>query len=104
MKQMTFLEFEGVRDDAMRVIDVRELEEYQAVHVKGAELFELSRIRRGERPELDDRQLVLICRSGARSAMAAQIFESEGASEIINVADGTLGAIKAGEQYLDFSS
>ena len=104
MKQMTFLEFDGIRDETSRLVDVRELEEYQAVHVKGAELFELSRIQRGERPELDDRQLVLICRSGARSAMAAQLLESEGASEIINISDGTLGAIRAGEHYLDFSS
>lgn len=102
MKRMNFDEFAEHRDrDDLRLIDVREEEEYEEVHVRGAELFPLSRIRRGESPEPDDRTVALICRSGGRSAMAAQMLEQRGFDEMINVEGGTLAAIEAGEEYVE---
>ncbi len=102
MKQMSFADFAAIRDDAtMRLVDVREEHEFNAFRVKGAELFPLSRMQRGERFELDDRELYVICRSGARSQVAIHMLENEGASECTNISDGTLGAISAGEEYLE---
>jgi len=98
MKRMEYDEFARVRDEqGLRVIDVREQDEWDEVHVRDAELFPLSRLQRGELPEDDGRPVALICRSGGRSAMAAQIFEQGGFPETINVEGGTLAAIAAGQ-------
>lgn len=102
MKEITFEEFAQRRDEQdLRLIDVREEDEYQEVHVKGAELFPLSKIRRGELPEEDDRPTAVICRSGGRSAQACKIFEREGFEECINIDGGTLAAVDAGEEYVE---
>ncbi len=102
MQQMTFEEFLAAREDRdLRLIDVREPDEWEQVHVRDAELFPLSRLRRGETPEFDERDVALICRSGGRSAMAAQMLESAGFGPFINISDGTLGAIEAGEEHLE---
>jgi len=99
MKRMEYDEFARVRDEqGLRVIDVREQDEWDEVHVRDAELFPLSRLQRGELPEDDGRPVALICRSGGRSAMAAQVLESAGFNETINVEGGTLAAIAAGAQ------
>ncbi len=98
MLRMTYPELVAARQaQALRLIDVREPDEYAEVHAQGAELFPLSRIRLGELPEDDGRQVALICRSGVRSAMAAQIFEARGFHDVINVEGGTLAAIEAGD-------
>ena len=102
MKEINVQDFvEKLDDEDLRLIDVREEDEYQEVHVKGAELFPLSKIREGELPEEDDRHTFVICRSGARSAAACEIFEKAGFRECTNVAGGTMGAVEAGEEYVE---
>ncbi len=101
MRQMRYKELAELREgEELRLIDVREQDEYDEVHVEGVELFPLSKLRRGERPAEDDRQVAMICRSGARSEMAARMLENEGWDEIINVSDGTDGAVEAGEEHV----
>lgn len=102
MKEMHYTEFARKRDElGMRLIDVREADEYAAVHVHGAELFPLSELRQGKLPEEGDRPIALICRSGGRSAMAAQILEAAGFDETLNIAGGTLAAIEAGPEHVE---
>ena len=102
MKRMTYMEFSSKREELdLRLIDVREADEFALVHVKGAELFPLSRIRFGEIPVKDARTVALICRSGARSAMAASILESQGFTETINIEGGTLAAIAEGPEHVE---
>lgn len=102
MKRMDYEEIAQKRqEEDLRVIDVREQDEYDEVHVKGVELFPLSRLRKGELPEPDDRSVAVICRSGGRSAMACQILEQNGWDECINVEGGTLAAIEAGEEHVE---
>ena len=103
MKQKPYKEVAELRDDIdLRLIDVREPDEYQEVHVQGAENFPLSRLRGGERPEGDGRPVAVICKSGGRSRRAATMLEQEGWAdgELINVSDGTIGAIEAGDQHV----
>ncbi len=101
MKEISFEEFVQRRDEEdVRLIDVREADEYEEVHVKGAEFFPLSKIRRGELPQEDDRQTAVICRSGGRSAQACEIFEREGFEECINIDGGTMAAEDAGEEHV----
>ena len=99
MKQMSYKEVAAKRDEMdLRIIDVREPDEYEDVHVKNVELFPLSKFEAGERPEDDGRPVAIICRSGGRSAKACQILETEGwDGECINVEGGTLAAIDVGE-------
>ncbi len=102
MKRMDYEEIAAMREQQeLRIIDVREQDEYDEVHVKGVELFPLSRLRDGELPEHDDRPVAVICRSGGRSAMACQILEQNGWDECINVEGGTLAAIEAGEEEVE---
>ena len=97
MERMQYNDFAAKRDaDGLRVIDVREQDEWDEVRVRDAELFPLSKLRGGELPEDDGRRVALICRSGGRSAMAAQMLEANGFSDVINVEGGTLAALAAG--------
>ena len=101
MEQMPYKQLAELREDEdIRIIDVRETDEYEEVHVKGVELFPLSEIREGERPEPDDRKTAIICRSGGRSQQAGELLESEGWSDLINVSDGTQGAEEAGDEHV----
>ncbi len=83
-----------VRSGAL-LVDVREAEEFSEVHASGAALFPLSELaeRANELPL--DRELVLICRSGARSARAAAYLSSIGYTTY-NLRGGTLAWIQAG--------
>lgn len=102
MKEMSFLEYVNVRNDRdIRLIDVREVDEWNEVHAHGAENWPLSKIRAGSLPDADDREVAVICRSGARSAMAAQILEGAGWDELTNISDGTNGAVAAGDEYVE---
>lgn len=102
MKRMDYSEFAEIRDDSQwRVIDVRERDEYEQVRVKGVELFPLSKLKRGDLPEKDERDVAVICRSGGRSQMACQILEKNGWDECMNIDGGTLAAIEAGDEHVD---
>lgn len=101
MEQMPYKQLAELREDEdVRVIDVREPDEYEDVHVRDVELFPLSKLRDGERPEPDDRQTAVICRSGGRSEMAIKLLEADGWSDLINVSDGTQGAEAAGDEHV----
>lgn len=101
MKRMDYDEIAERREDEdLRIIDVREQDEYDEVHVRDVELFPLSKLQKGELPEPDERDVAVICRSGSRSAMACKILEKAGWQECINVEGGTLAAIEAGEDQV----
>lgn len=84
------------------LLDVREDDEWaaghapQAVHVRLGELG----ARAGELPR--DREVYVICRSGARSAYAAQALAGAGWSAV-NVADGMTGWAVAGRPMISES-
>jgi molybdopterin-guanine dinucleotide biosynthesis protein A/rhodanese-related sulfurtransferase len=77
------------------VLDVRQPEEYAAGHVPGAVLVPLGELadRAGELPR--DRTLNVICRSGNRSATAAEALHQAG-YDAVNVAGGMLAWAEAG--------
>ena len=102
MERMHYKDFAQARQaHDLRLIDVREVDEFEQVHVKGAELFPLSWIRQGQLPTDDGRRVALICRSGARSAWAAQVLEQSGFVDVINVEGGTLAALELGPDHVD---
>ena len=81
------------------LLDVREDDEWAAGHAPDAVHLRLGELgpRVGELPR--DRQVYIICRTGARSAYAAQML-AIGGLNAINVADGMTGWAVAGRPMI----
>lgn len=77
------------------IIDVREPHEYAEGHVPGAPLIALGTVpdRVGEVPA--DGEVLIICRSGARSRRAAEFLIGRGI-QAVNIAGGTMAWTEAG--------
>ena len=77
------------------LVDVREQHEWDEVHAQGAHLLPLSEFvgRYAELPK--ESEIVLICRSGARSAQAVQFLEQQGYTAS-NLEGGTLRWLEEG--------
>lgn len=76
------------------LLDVRTQEEYDAGHAEGATLLPLAELQKGQLPSTAMNERVIVyCRSGNRSAQAAEILKQAGYS---NVTD--LGALDNWEQ------
>lgn len=79
--------------DKFELIDVREPHEYEIVRIDGSTLIPKDRILSGEAlAELpQDRQIVLHCKSGGRSAEALAALQKAGFSDAVHVGGGVLG-------------
>lgn len=79
------------------LIDVRQPEEYEAVHVTGARLIPLADVvaRTGEIPK--EGPVYVICQTGSRSQRAADYFRNLGI-EAYNVDGGTKAWVEAGHE------
>jgi rhodanese-related sulfurtransferase len=75
------------RDGAF-ILDVREPDEWAAGHIDGATLIPLGQLssRTGEVPR--DRQVVVVCRSGNRSAQGRDILLGAGFKSVTSMAGG----------------
>ena len=82
-------------DGPVPLFDVRQPEEYEAVHVPGATLIPLADVvaRVGEIPE--EGPVYVICQTGSRSQRAADYYRNLGI-EAYNVAGGTKAWVEAG--------
>lgn len=86
----------AMEQGAVRLIDVREPDEYAAVHVPGAVLVPLGTV-----PEHLDRftgegPTYVICRSGARSMRACEFVAEHTDAQVVNVAGGTNAWVESG--------
>jgi rhodanese-related sulfurtransferase len=77
------------------VLDVREQEEYDEVHVPGVVLIPLGQLEDRINEVEDGSRVFVICRSGARSLKGADILEANGI-DAVSVAGGTLGWVASG--------
>ena len=77
------------------LIDVREPNEYTEIHAKDAKLMPLSTFGQHLKEIPQDKDVLLICRSGGRSAQAAMIASQAGLKRLHNVQGGTLGWVQA---------
>ena len=78
------------------LVDVREVHEYEEVHVPGAQLLPMSEIADRVDEVPSGGEVFVICRSGARSLRVAEHLRAQGV-EAVNVAGGTLAWIEAGQ-------
>ena len=78
------------------LVDVRENEEYADVHARGAQLMPLSTFQQTYTELPQDAEIVLICRSGARSGRATEFLMSQGYTNVSNLAGGTMAWVDAG--------
>ena len=85
MKEITFNNFYQLyQKEALSVLDVREVEEFEALHLEDARNFPLSQLA-DTYEQLDKTQpYYVICKSGIRSARACQFLAEQG-YEVINV-------------------
>ena len=83
------------RQQGAVVLDVRQPQEFEEAHVPGAVLIPLDELP-DRVDEVPDGDLLVICRSGGRSAKAIEFLETRGRSAT-NVAGGTLAWIDAGQ-------
>ncbi|MEO1647135.1 MAG: rhodanese-like domain-containing protein [Chloroflexota bacterium] len=85
-------DYEG--QDNHVLIDVREIEEWEDVRLPNTVNIPLSEL--GER--LDeiptDTPVVLVCRSGGRSAMAGDQLAANGYNNMFNLLEGTMGWVR----------
>ena len=78
-------------DHGLRLIDVREPYEYEAGHIGGAELVPLGRLTQAVADWDRSEPLVMVCRSGARSARATMVLAHMGFETVHNLESGMIG-------------
>ena len=88
MNEITFDDFYQLyQNEQLSLVDVREVEEFEALHLEGARNFPLSQLADTYEQLDKDNLYYVICKSGMRSARACQ-FLSEQGYEVINVLGG----------------
>ena len=88
MKEITFNDFYQLyQNSSLSVLDVRQVAEFEALHLKGARNFPLSQLA-DTYDQLDKAQpYYVICKSGIRSARACQYLAEQG-YKVVNVQGG----------------
>ena len=88
MKEISFDEFfQLYQKGSLSVLDVREVEEFETLHLEGAQNLPLSQL--ADTYDQLDKDLLhyVICKSGMRSARACQFLAEQG-YDVINVQGG----------------
>ncbi len=80
------------------VVDVREPDEFKTGHLLNAKLIPLGKLRDriGELERYRDKPIVVVCRSGNRSATACALLGREGFPQVYNLAGGVTAWQKTG--------
>jgi rhodanese-related sulfurtransferase len=77
------------REEKIRLIDVREEDEWDTCHIEGAEWMPLSQFAQDALGCLDaDEEIVLYCHHGGRSAKAQKFLEDQGYEKVMNLTGG----------------
>ncbi len=74
--------------ESVRLIDVREPEEFELTRVEGAELLPLSRFSEWSAGLDPDEEIVFMCHHGIRSAQVCAVLARSGFAKLSNLAGG----------------
>ena len=88
MKEISFdIFYQLYQNSSLSVLDVREVDEFESLHLEGAQNLPLSQLT-DTYDQLDkDLLYYVICKSGMRSARACQFLAEQG-YDVINVQGG----------------
>jgi rhodanese-related sulfurtransferase len=94
MKNITVEELKSRLDagEQLHIIDVREPSEYAEYNI-GAQLIPLGMIQGMQLDDIEDfknKELIIHCKSGARSMQACMILETAGYTNVVNVTGGVM--------------
>ncbi len=78
------------RGDALKIVDVREPNEYQINRIQGSTLIPLGDIPKRHAELNPDDEIVVHCKMGGRSAKAADFLRSVGFKRVLNLKGGIL--------------
>ena len=92
VQQITPLELQRwlTKNERLALIDVRTPREFEVEHIPGARLLPLSVLQRRSRELPDDRPIVCVCRSGARSQSACEQLARQGFTNLFNLSGGMI--------------
>lgn len=79
------------------ILDVREQKEYDGGHILNAKLIPLGKLndRMNELEKFRDRSIIVMCRSGQRSATATALLGKQGYTQAYNLSGGVIAWQKA---------
>jgi rhodanese-related sulfurtransferase len=83
-------------DHGFRVIDVRQMEEIAHGTVPKAEALPLHTLPAKMHEMSREEKMVMVCRSGARSAQACMFLQQQGFSNVYNLRGGMMGWVQSG--------
>jgi rhodanese-related sulfurtransferase len=79
------LERQAKKDQSLFVLDVRTPEEYAAGHVPGAVNVPYDQVASHLAEIPKDKEVVLYCRSGRRTGLAAEVLEANGYTKLVHL-------------------
>ncbi len=95
-KEVTPAEAQAMLESGQAVlIDVREPGEYAQVHARGATLMPLGTVPQHLAEIPTDKDVLMICQSGGRSARACEAVSRTGHTRLFNVKGGTAAWVAA---------
>jgi glyoxylase-like metal-dependent hydrolase (beta-lactamase superfamily II)/rhodanese-related sulfurtransferase len=88
---------DGLRADAVELVDVRELSEWAGGHIAGSHHVPLARLRDLHSGTIPDRgrTTAVACAAGVRAAFAASMLRRTGRENVIRVANGGIADLRA---------
>ncbi len=86
----------GDSEHKLRVLDVRQMQEIATGTVPRAEALPLHILPMKFSELSTDEKLVIVCRSGARSAQACLFLQQQGYSNVYNLRGGMMGWMQSG--------
>lgn len=81
-------EAEALMEKGVRVVDVREPQEYADVRIAGSVLIPMGTLLKAPRDMLKDRSVLFVCSEGIRSAVACEAAAAIGLDEVYNLEGG----------------
>jgi len=78
--------------EELKIIDVREQSEFTGLlgHIPGATLIPLEQLREHAASLSPEEPVIMVCRSGARSAQGVTILEKAGFTKVANLTGGMI--------------
>ncbi len=84
--------------EGFRIIDVREMNEIAAGTVPGADPMPMATVPVRMNELEKDKDLVVVCRSGARSAQVCMYLQQQGYDKVYNLRGGMIAWASSGQQ------